>query len=86
MLIRLRRGAEIFDAIAFATPVDRPLPVPGAALDVVGTLERDLYQGIPRLRLRALDYADANASPLLARRLSATEVPARAALAVGGVA
>ena len=85
LLLRLRRGAEIFDAIAFGTPADRPLPEPGIALDLVGTLERDLYQGIPRLRLRTLDYADADASPLAARRLAAVPVPA-AGLATAGAA
>ena len=44
----MRRGAEVFDAIAFGTPSDRPLPEPGAALDLVGTLERDIFQGLPR--------------------------------------
>jgi hypothetical protein len=68
----MRRGAEVFDAIAFGMPVDRPLPEPGAAVDLVGTLERDLFQCLPRLRLRVLDYADAAASPLLARRTTAT--------------
>jgi single-stranded-DNA-specific exonuclease len=68
--IRLRRGAETFDAIAFGTPIDRPMPEPESRLDLVGTLERDEFQGIPRLRLRVLDYADAADSPLAARRLA----------------
>ncbi len=85
VLLRLRRGAEIFDAIAFGMPAERPLPEPGTALDLVGTLERDLYQGIPRLRLRTLDYADADASPLAARRLAAVPVPAPG-LATAGAA
>ncbi len=84
LLLRLRRGAEIFDAIAFGTPGERPLPEPGSAIDLVGTLERDLFQGMPRLRLRVLDYADADASPLLARRLAA--IPVAAGAAVAGVA
>jgi single-stranded-DNA-specific exonuclease len=67
--LRCRRGAETFDAIAFGTPADRPLPEPGAAVDLVGTLERDTFGGMPRLRLRVLDMADASASPLVARRL-----------------
>jgi hypothetical protein len=72
MALRVRRGAVVFDAIAFGMPAERPLPEPGAALDLVGTLERDLFQGLPRLRLRVLDYADALSSPLAARRAAAT--------------
>jgi single-stranded-DNA-specific exonuclease len=72
MALRMRRGAEVFDAIAFGMPADRPLPEPGVALDLVGTLERDLFQGLPRLRIRVLDYADAPSSPLAARRAAAT--------------
>jgi hypothetical protein len=59
---------ETVDAVAFSTPPDRPLPEEGSAVDVIGTLERDNFGGMPRLRLRLLDYADAAASPLLARR------------------
>ena len=66
--LRMRRGNEVFDAIAFGTPPDRPLPEAGSALDLVGTLERDLFQGLPRLRLRVLDYAESAASPLAGRR------------------
>jgi len=66
---RMRRGLETFDAVAFGTPAERPLPDPGDALDLVGTLERDTFQGIERLRLRVIDYAHSEASPLLARRL-----------------
>lgn len=69
--LRMRRGAEVFDAIGFGMPADRPVPEPGAAIDLVGTLERDLFQGLPRLRLRVADYADTAASPLLARRAAA---------------
>ena len=39
------------------------LPEPGVALDLVGTLERDLFQGLPRLRIRVVDYADSAAQP-----------------------
>jgi single-stranded-DNA-specific exonuclease len=85
VLLRMRRGAEIFDAIAFGTPPERGIPEPGVALDLVCTLERDLYQGIPRLRLRTLDYADAASSPLMARRLAATSQIV-APLAVAGAA
>lgn len=72
--LRMRRGPEVFDAIAFGMPVDRPLPEPGALVDLVGTLERDVFQGLPRLRIRVVDYADASVSPLAARRVAATNV------------
>jgi hypothetical protein len=72
--LRMRRGHEVFDAIAFGTPPERPLPEPGSAVDLVGTLERDLFQGLPRLRIRVVDYADAEASPLAARRRMAVTV------------
>ena len=74
LALRMRRGHEVFDAIAFGTPAERPLPEPGSALDLVGTLERDLFQGLPRLRIRVVDYADAEASPLAARRRLAVAV------------
>ena len=70
LALRMRRGSEVFDAIAFGTPADRPLPESGTALDLVGTLERDIFQGLPRLRIRVVDYADAATSPLAARRLA----------------
>lgn len=66
---RMRRGLETFDAVAFGLDPERPLPDPGDELDLVGTLERDAFGGLPRLRLRVLDFAHASASPLLARRL-----------------
>ena len=66
---RMRRGIETFDAIAFGLDPARELPPPGSEVDLVGTLERDTFGGLPRLRLRVLDYASAAASPLLARRL-----------------
>jgi single-stranded-DNA-specific exonuclease len=72
---RMRRGLEAFDAVAFGAPAERPLPEPGSAIDLVGTLERDTFQGIERLRLRVLDYAESAVSPLMARRL-----PRRAAM------
>lgn len=65
---RMRRGYETFDAVWFGAPGDRPLPEPGTAVDLVGTLERDRFGGMDRLRLRVLDYADAEVSPLAARR------------------
>jgi single-stranded-DNA-specific exonuclease len=66
---RMRRGAETFDAIGFGADPDRPLPDPGVELDLVGTLERDSFGGLPRLRLRVLDFAESAVSPLLARRI-----------------
>ncbi len=74
--LRLRHGAEVIDAIAFGVPVERDLPEAGAALDLVGTLERDLYQGVPRLRIRVVDFAGAELSPLGARRLAARPLAA----------
>jgi single-stranded-DNA-specific exonuclease len=66
---RLRRGIETFDAIAFGFDAERSMPAPGDELDLVGTVERDIFGGLPRLRLRVLDFAHRAASPLLARRL-----------------
>jgi single-stranded-DNA-specific exonuclease len=66
---RMRRGLETFDAIAFGHDPDRPLPEPDTEIDLVGTLERDVFGGLPRLRLRVVDYATSAASPLVARRL-----------------
>jgi len=65
---RMRRGPETIDAVAFGAPAERPLPSVGSPVDLVGTLERDRFGGIERLRLRVLDYADAEASPLMERR------------------
>lgn len=78
---RLRRGLETVDGIAFRLASAAPLPAAGTELDVVATLESDVYQGIPRWRLRVLDYADTSASPLLARRVGHVPAPA---LALGG--
>jgi single-stranded-DNA-specific exonuclease len=88
LALRMRRGAEVFDAIAFNTPLERPLPESGSDVDLAATLERDEFQGVPRLRLRMLDYCDAAVSPLAARRAAArtaipVDVPERATLAVG---
>jgi len=66
---RLRRGLETFDAIAFGLDADRSMPAPGDELDLVGTVERDVFGGLPRLRLRVVDFAHRAASPLLARRV-----------------
>lgn len=79
LAIRLRRGAETFDAIGFGTPLDRPLPEAESRLDLVGTLERDEFQGMPRLRLRVLDYAEAGESPLAARRVAKAQAAPRPA-------
>jgi single-stranded-DNA-specific exonuclease len=68
---RLRRGLEAFDAIAFGMDPERTLPEPDSDVDFVGTLERDEFGGLPRLRLRVLDYASSEISPLQARRLAA---------------
>jgi single-stranded-DNA-specific exonuclease len=67
--MRLRRGLETFDAIGFGFAAERPLPAPGDQVDLVGTLERDSFGGMPRLRLRLIDFAHTAVSPLLARRL-----------------
>ncbi|MEK6192405.1 MAG: single-stranded-DNA-specific exonuclease RecJ [Chloroflexota bacterium] len=66
--IRLRRGAETIDGIAFSVGAERETPPAGAAIDVVATLEERTFQGEPRLQLRVLDYATADASPLAGRR------------------
>ena len=66
---RMRRGIETFDAIFFGLDAERSMPAPGDELDLVGTVERDVFGGLPRLRMRVLDFAHRAASPLLARRL-----------------
>ena len=66
--LRMRRGLETVDAVAFGVDGERELPEAGTQLDLVGTLERDTFGGMPRLRLRVLDWADAAVSPLLTRR------------------
>jgi single-stranded-DNA-specific exonuclease len=71
MSIRLRRGAETFDGIAFSVGAERDTPPVGAAVDVVATLEERTFEGEPRLQLRVLDYATADASPLAGRRTRA---------------
>jgi hypothetical protein len=52
----------------FGLDAERPTPEAGMALDVVGTLESRTLDGEPRLQLRLVDYASADASPLLGRR------------------
>jgi single-stranded-DNA-specific exonuclease len=69
--LRLRRGLETIDAIAFGVAVERETPPEGTALDVVAYLEARTLEGEPRLQLRVLDYAATDASPLAARRLPA---------------
>jgi len=71
---RMLRGLETVDAIAFGVDAERELPDEGAELDLVGTLERDDFGGMPRLRLRVIDYADAAVSPLVARRQPVVEL------------
>ncbi|MCA1571110.1 MAG: single-stranded-DNA-specific exonuclease RecJ [Chloroflexi bacterium] len=71
---RMLRGIETIDAIAFGVDLDRRLPLEGDLVDLVGTLERDTFGGMARLRLRVVDYADAAASPLLARRLPVAQL------------
>lgn len=71
---RMLRGLETVDAIAFGVDAERELPEEGTELDLVGTLERDAFGGMPRLRLRVIDFADSAASPLVARRLPAAEL------------
>ncbi len=66
--LRMRRGLETFHGIAFGLEATRPLPEPGDAIDLVGTLERDDFNGLPRLRMRVVDFAHSDMSPLLARR------------------
>ena len=74
LAFRMLRGIETVDAIAFGMDADRPIPAEGALVDLVGTLERDTFGGMARLRLRVVDYADAAASPLLSRRLPRPEL------------
>ncbi len=69
VVLRMRRGLETFNAIVFGLEAERPLPEPGDEVDLVGTLERDDFGGMPRLRLRVVDFAHRSASPLMARRL-----------------
>jgi single-stranded-DNA-specific exonuclease len=66
--LRLRKGLETVDAIAFGLGEDRPSPEPGSAIDVLATLESRTLDGQPRLQLRLIDYATADASPLADRR------------------
>jgi len=83
LALRMLRGAETFDAIAFGCPAERPVPEEGSRVDLVGTLERDTFQEQPRLRLRVLDYATSDMSPLAARRRDAAQQPQAAAIPVG---
>ena len=77
LILRMLRGYESIDAVAFDTPADRPLPERGSALDLVATIESGRWMGEPRLRLRVRDYADAAASPL-AERLGSVPMAATA--------
>jgi len=67
--MRLLRGVETIDAIAFGLAAERETPPDGTAVDVVAFLESRTVEGEPRLQLRVLDYATSDASPLAARRL-----------------
>jgi single-stranded-DNA-specific exonuclease len=71
LAFRLRRGLEVIDAIAFGIGAEREIPDAGGSVDLLGTLERDTFQGLPRLRIRVVDFADATLSPLQQRRLAA---------------
>ncbi len=71
---RMLRGLVTVDAVAFEVDAERELPEEGTELDLVGTLERDTFGGMPRLRLRVVDFAEAAASPLLARRRPSVEL------------
>ena len=64
---RLLRGAETVDAVGFSVGEDAPLPAEGERIDVVATLERDTFRGLPRLRLRLLDWASPSESVITAR-------------------
>ena len=70
--LKMRRGLETVDAVAFGMLADRPVPGVGDRIDLVGTLERTRFEGEPRLRLRVDDYADAMLSALRARRSAPT--------------
>jgi single-stranded-DNA-specific exonuclease len=69
VVLRMRKGLETFDAIVFGLEAERSLPEGGDEVDLVGTLERDDFGGMPRLRLRVVDFAHRSGSPLMARRL-----------------
>ncbi len=74
LAFRMLRGIETVDAIAFGMDAERRIPVEGCLVDLVGTLERDTFGGMARLRLRVVDYADSAVSPLIARRLPQLEL------------
>lgn len=80
--LRMRRGPETIDAIAFGHPIEAPLPEVGESVDLVGTLERDTWQGEARFRVRIVDLAHAALSPLRDRRRMPIPIGA-AAVAAG---
>ncbi len=82
--LRMRRGAETIDAVAFGLPADIPDPEAGDAIDLVGTLERDTWQGEARFRISVVDLAHAEASPLRDRRRIAIPVGATVGAAAIG--
>ena len=67
LILRMLRGYESIDAVAFDTPTERPLPERGMPLDLVATVETGRWMGEPRLRLRVRDYAGAAVSPIAGR-------------------
>jgi single-stranded-DNA-specific exonuclease len=71
--LRLRKGLETVDGIAFGLAEDRPTPEPGSAIDVLATLESRTFDGEHRLQLRLVDYASADVSPLVGRRRAVPE-------------
>jgi single-stranded-DNA-specific exonuclease len=66
--MRMKKGHETLDAIAFGLDPERPTPEPGSAVDLVATLESRTFDGDPRLQLRIIDYASTDESPLRLRR------------------
>jgi single-stranded-DNA-specific exonuclease len=83
--LRLRRGTETIDAIAFGLDDERETPEAGTAIDVVATLESRTFDGEPRLQLRVVDYATTDSSPLLGRRRTAAlTAPVGVPVAVSG--
>ncbi|HEY7738806.1 MAG TPA: DHH family phosphoesterase, partial [Candidatus Limnocylindria bacterium] len=75
--MRMRKGLETLDAIAFGLDPERPTPEPGSAIDLVATLESRTFEGEARLQLRLIDYASSAASPLRERRRAGASVAER---------
>ena len=66
---RMRRGIETFDAVAFGIEAERPLPEERATRSTSSGRSSATTSGMPRLRLRVVDFADATGEP--ARRAAA---------------